>query len=73
MERQNGEVRDSEKVMRGLKIEGSPFIEGLPIFHNFVREHEGLKGKTPAEAAGIRVEGPEQVVNVDSECTGDAS
>src|SRR5580658_843998 len=27
------------------------------IFHNFVRPHEGLDGKTPAEATGITVEG----------------
>jgi hypothetical protein len=32
-------------------------IEGFPVFHNFIREHEGLDGKTPAEAAGITVEG----------------
>lgn len=42
MERQNGEVRDREKVARGLKNVDSPMIEGLPIFHNFIREHEGL-------------------------------
>lgn len=58
MERQNGEVRDREKVARGLKNEDSPMIEGFSIFHNFIREHEGLGGKTPAEAAGIKVEGP---------------
>lgn len=27
------------------------------VVHNF-REREGLDGKTPSEAAGIRVEGP---------------
>ena len=27
------------------------------IFHNFIREHEGLDGKTPAEACGITIEG----------------
>jgi hypothetical protein len=58
MERQNGEVRDREKVARGLKNEDSPMIEGFPIFHNFIREHEGLGGKTPSEAAGIVVQGP---------------
>jgi putative transposase len=47
MERLNGEVRDREKTMRGLK----------KIFHNYVRPHEGLAGKTPAEASGIKVEG----------------
>jgi putative transposase len=57
MERQNGEVRDREKVVRGLKKEDSALIEGFPVFHNFIREHEGLGGRTPAEAAGITVEG----------------
>jgi hypothetical protein len=57
MERQNGEWRDREKVMRSLKKENSPVLEGLQIYHNFFRPHMGLKGKTPAHAAGIRIEG----------------
>ena len=57
MERQNGEWRDREKVMRSLKKQDSPVIAGMQIFHNFVRPHMGLKGKTPAEAAGIQVGG----------------
>ena len=60
MERQNGEVRDREKTMRGLKNPDSPIVKGYQIFHNFVRPHEGLKGKTPAEAAGITVEGDDK-------------
>ena len=27
------------------------------LFHNYVRPHMALKGKTPSEAAGIKVEG----------------
>jgi hypothetical protein len=57
MERQNGEWRDREKVMRSLKSEASPVIAGMQVYHNFIRPHMGLKGKTPAEAAGIKVEG----------------
>ena len=57
MGRQNGEWRDREKNMRSLKSEDSPVIAGMQIFHNFVRPHTGLKGRTPAEAAGIKVEG----------------
>jgi putative transposase len=57
MERLNGEVRDREKTMRGLKKIDTPIIEGYKIFHNYVRPHEGLAGKTPAEASGIKVEG----------------
>lgn len=57
MERLNGEIRDREKVMRGLKKDDTPILTGYQIFHNYIRPHEGLKGKTPAEACGITVEG----------------
>jgi len=57
MERFNGEVRDREKVMRGLKRQDTKILTGYQIFHNYVRPHEGLKGKTPAEESGIKVEG----------------
>ena len=30
---------------------------GMRIYHNFIRPHEGLDGKTPAEACGIKIEG----------------
>lgn len=32
-------------------------LKGYQIYHNFIRPHEGLGGKTPAEACGITVEG----------------
>lgn len=57
MERLNGEIRDREKVMRGLKKDGTPILKGYQIFHNYIRPHMGLNGKTPAEACGITVKG----------------
>jgi len=57
MERFNGEIRDREKTMRGLKTKETPILTGYQIFHNYIREHEGLDGKTPAEACGITVQG----------------
>ena len=57
MERMNGEVRDREKVMRGLKKTDTPILKGYQLFHNYIRSHEGLDGKTPAEACGIKIEG----------------
>ena len=57
MERMNGEVRDREKVMRSLKREDTPILEGYQIYHNFFRPHMSLNGLTPAEAAGIKIEG----------------
>ena len=57
MERLNGEIRDREKTMRGLKINETPILQGYQIFHNYIRPHMALDGKTPAEACGIKVEG----------------
>jgi putative transposase len=57
MERLNGEIRQREKTMRGLKRKDTPILKGYQIFHNYIREHEGLDGKTPAEACGIKIEG----------------
>jgi transposase-like protein len=64
MERLNGEIRDREKVMRGLKNEDTPILKGYQIFHNYLRPHEGLNGKTPAEACGIKVEGDNKWVTL---------
>lgn len=60
MERMNGEVRDREKVMRGLKRIDTPILKGMQIYHNFIRPHEGLNGATPADRAGIIVEGDDK-------------
>ena len=57
MERMNGETRDREKVMRGIKNKDTPILKGYQLYHNYIRPHEALKGKTPSEAAGIIVEG----------------
>jgi transposase-like protein len=57
MERMNGEIRDREKVVRGVKREDSPLIAGLQIYHNYIRPHMALSGKTPAATAGIEVQG----------------
>jgi putative transposase len=57
MERMNGEVRDREKVMRGLKIVDTKILPGYQIYHNYLRPHMALDGKTPAEICGIKIEG----------------
>lgn len=57
MERLNGELRDREKVMRSLKKTDTPILKGMQIYHNFVRPHMSLEGKTPSERAGIKVQG----------------
>ena len=60
MERFNGEVRQREKVMRTLKRTDTPILSGYRIYHNYIRPHEALDGRTPAERAGIRVEGKDK-------------
>jgi putative transposase len=57
MQRINGEIRDREKTMRGLKIKETPILQGMQIYHNYIRPHEGLEGKTPTEACGIELKG----------------
>ena len=57
MERLNGEVRDREKVMRGLKKTNTSVLPGYQIYHNYFRPHEGIGNVTPAEKCGIKVEG----------------
>ena len=55
VERLNGTVRERDKVMRGFKNEESAqqIIEGFRAYYNFIRKHQSLKGKTPAEIANI--------------------
>ena len=57
MERFNGEIRDREKVIRGLKRRDTPILTGYQIYHNYLRPHEALDGRTPAEACGIEIKG----------------
>jgi putative transposase len=56
----NGEIRDREKTMRGLKKVDTPILTSYQIYHNYMRPHEGLDGKTPAEACGIQIEGTDK-------------
>ena len=57
MERLNGEIRDREKVFRGLKKKDTPIFDGMKTYYNFTKKHGALKGKTPAESAMIKVDG----------------
>jgi hypothetical protein len=56
----NGELRQREKVMRTLKRPDTPILTGYQIYHNYIRPHEALKGKTTAEVAGIQVRGKDK-------------
>jgi hypothetical protein len=46
-----------ESAVRGLERKDSLILAGYQIFHNYVRPDEALYYKTPAEMAGMEVEG----------------
>ena len=54
-ERLQGTIRDREKTLRGLEglESGQRYFGGWAINYNLFREHEGVKGQTPAEMAGV--------------------
>jgi putative transposase len=64
MERMNGEIRDREKVMRGLERKDSPILTGYQLFHNYIRPHKALDYKTPAEKAGIEIKGKDKWLTI---------
>ena len=58
VERLHGTLKDRTKPMRGLKSFESTkaILEGFTIHYNYVRQHQSLNGKTPAQAS--RMEAP---------------
>jgi hypothetical protein len=56
MDRVQGEIRDREKFMWGLKRPDTPILKGLRIYHNYIPEDEAIKEQTAARQAGIKVE-----------------
>jgi putative transposase len=43
--------------MRGVNKVDTKVFTGMQIYHNYIRPHEALDGKTPIEACGIVVGG----------------
>ena len=59
IERENGNIKDRIKIMRGGfgSFEGAKaFLDLRRVIHNFINPHQGLNGKTPAEMAEIKLE-----------------
>ena len=54
-ERLQGTIRGREKTLRALDgLEtGQRYFDGWAVTYNLFREHEGVKGQTPAEMAGV--------------------
>jgi hypothetical protein len=46
--------------MRTLEKPDTPILDGMQIYHNFVRPHKGLKYRTSAQATGIEVKGDDK-------------
>jgi hypothetical protein len=44
-------------------------LHGYQLCHNYFRKHEGLEGKTPAEAAGIKIKGVNKWITVIQKAT----
>ena len=42
--------------MRELKRSNTPILTGYQLFHNYLKPHEALNGKTPAEKCSIVIE-----------------
>jgi transposase-like protein len=64
IERLNGTLRERVKVQRGWKSKKSALAEGQRIGYNFVKPHMALEGKTPAQAAGLKVKGWKQLLEL---------
>ena len=68
IERENGNIKDRIKTMRGgfENFEGAEaFLNLRHIIHNFVNPHQGIKGRTPAEKAKIELElGREKLLKI---------
>jgi len=56
IERFQGTLKGRTKVMRGLKSPATALLilDGWLAHYNFFKPHESLKGKTPAEKAGLQ-------------------
>ena len=51
---------DREKIVTGVKKFNFPLLSGYQIYHNYIRPHQGLDGRTPSEAAGVEVKGQDR-------------
>lgn len=58
VERLHGTLKDRTRVTRGLKDTKTVefLLKGWVVHYDYVREHQSLGGKTPAQASGIDME-----------------
>ena len=60
----NGDIKPLLRRRGGFKIMNSPLIALGILGYNFFRPHGALGGKTPAEAAGICLEGDDRILTL---------
>jgi len=60
IERVHGTLKERTKTLRGLGniTSGQVFTDGLVAYYNYIRPHSALSWGTPAESAGVGVNGP---------------
>lgn len=58
VERLNGTFRERMKVMRSLSTDAGAddYVMGMQTYYNYIREHQGIGMKTPAEMANIPID-----------------
>ena len=56
IERFHGTLKARTKIMRGLKDIDTArlFTQGWLLYYNYLRPHESLRGRTPAQVAGVK-------------------
>lgn len=57
VERLHGTLKDRTRITRGLKEAKTveTLLKGWTVHYNYVRKHQSLKGKTPAQVCGIEI------------------
>lgn len=55
VERLHGEFREFDKVRRGFKSKKTAegWLNGMRVYHNFIKPHQSLNGLTPSQKANI--------------------
>ncbi len=53
-------MQSSPDLWEVWRKDASPLIDGYQIYHNYIRPHMALDGKTPSEACGIIIQGDDK-------------
>ena len=60
----NGNIKPLLRRRGGFKVQNSVLVTMAILGYNFFRPHMALDGKTPAEAAGIFIQGDDKVLTL---------